>query len=51
MGDLIVLGAVAIIAGLAIWKVIKNKKAHKTPCGCGSCPKNCQCHKGNQGNC
>lgn len=51
MGDLIVLGAVAIIAGLAIWKIIKNKKAHKTPCGCGSCPMHDQCEKSKKDKC
>ena len=51
MGDLIVLGAVAIIAGLAIWKVIKNKKEDRPPCGCGSCPMHDQCEKSKKGKC
>ncbi len=42
-----VLFVVAVIVGLVIFKLIKNKKSGKPSCncGCGGCPMRDSCHQ------
>ena len=46
MGTAIVIIILALIVGLIIWRMVKDKKAGKSSCGCGcaSCPMSGQCH-------
>ena len=43
MGTVIVGGVLAVIVGLLIWKMIKDKKAGKSSCGgdCAHCAAGC----------
>ena len=43
--DIVLLLAVAAVVGLAVWRVVRNRKRGKSACGCdcGSC--SCGCGK------
>ncbi len=43
-GDLIVLGVIVVIIGLALTKIIRDKKKGKCVSGCANCPYNGKCH-------
>lgn len=45
IGDIAVIGVVAVIVGLALAYIIKAKKSGKKCIGCpsGGCDKNCSC--------
>ena len=47
MGTVIVGSVLAVIVGLLIWKMIKDKKAGKSSCGgnCSHCAMGGTCHK------
>ena len=47
LGTVIVAAIVAVVCGLIIWRLIANKKAGKSSCGCGcqGCAMKDQCHK------
>ena len=47
MGTAIAVIILALIVGLIIWRMVKDKKAGKSSCGCqcGSCPMAGQCHQ------
>lgn len=49
LGTIIVGLIVAVIVGLAVYSLAKNKKKGKSSCGCGCgcghCPNNSSCHK------
>jgi hypothetical protein len=44
--DYIILAVIALIAGLAIWAVVRSKKSGKK---CIGCPDSCACSAGNCG--
>ena len=46
MGTAVVVIILAVIVGLIIWRMVKDKKAGKSSCGCscGNCPMAGQCH-------
>ena len=39
--DISILAAVALMAGLAIWRMRKSKKSGGCGCGCADCPGRC----------
>ena len=47
MGTAIVVTVLVVIVGLIIFRMIKDKKAGKSSCGCGcaSCPMSGKCHQ------
>jgi len=49
MGTAIVVTILAIIVGLIIFKMVRDKKAGKSSCSCGcgcsSCPMSGKCHQ------
>lgn len=46
-GTALVIAILAVIVGLIIRSMVKNKKSGKSSCGCGceSCPSSGMCHK------
>lgn len=48
MGTVITAAVLAVIVGLVVFKIVKDKKAGKGSCSCGgscgSCPGACHCH-------
>ena len=50
MGTVVVVIILVVIVGLVIWRMIKDKKAGKSTCGCscGNCPMSGQCHSKNR---
>ena len=44
--DISILAAVALMAGLAIWRMRKKKKTRGCCCGCAGCPGSCSNEKG-----
>lgn len=46
-GTIIILCVLALIIGLVIFSMFKQKKSGKSGCGCGceGCPSKNQCHK------
>ena len=47
IGTILLAVGVAALLGLIVWRMIANKKAGKSSCGCGcqSCAMKDQCHK------
>lgn len=47
LGTILLAVGVAALLGLIVWRMIVNKKAGKSSCGCGcqSCAMKDQCHK------
>ncbi len=43
MGNIIAIGVVAIVVGLAIYKMYKDKKQGKHCSGCSACPSQSDC--------
>lgn len=45
--DVVVFAAVAGVVGLAVWRMVRNRKKGKggCSCGCGSCTQNCAYRK------
>ena len=43
--DIVLIVVIAAVIGLAVWRVVRNKRKGKSACGCdcGSC--NCGCGK------
>jgi hypothetical protein len=44
MGNFIAICIIVGLLGLAIYKMVKDKKAGKKCSGCSSCPSNCDCN-------
>ncbi len=50
LATIIVFLVVALVVGLVVFKMIKDKKAGKKSCscGCGGCPMKDSCHSNNK---
>ena len=47
MGTAVVVIILAVVVGLIIWSMVRDKKAGKSSCGCncGNCPMAGKCHQ------
>jgi len=42
--DIIIIGAITILVGIALWKIRRDKKAGAPCSGCSACPAATNCH-------
>ena len=44
--DVLLIAAVALIIGLAVWRLVKNRRQGKSACGCDCANCGCGCDRG-----
>ena len=44
--DVLLIAIVALIVGLAVWRLVRNRRQGKSACGCDCASCGCGCEKG-----